>query len=242
LKLHQYKQSSFQDRKKNMKLNIRNKLLLAFGAILMLTGGVAAFGYKSVIQRNQTIDWVAHTYEVLLQADQVLEGMINMETGFRGYLLSGQDQFLDPYRNGKQQYQAALTELKDLTADNPAQVNRWNEIETQAIAWEEQWAQPGIELRQKQIAGESTLQQVVDYEAAGGGKQFMDALRAQLTEAKQMEHDLLATRTEEDAQTSRLVLNVTLWGNLAATLFGVGVAFFLARSISNAAQQMVTVA
>jgi methyl-accepting chemotaxis protein len=225
-----------------MKLNIRNKLLLGFIAVLVITGAVAAFGYKSVIQRNETIHWVNHTYDVLGQADQVLAGMINMETGFRGYLLSGQDQFLEPYHSGKQQYQAALTKLKDLTSDNPSQVQRWDEIETQAVAWEQQWAQPGIELRQKANGGEATLQQVVDYEAAGGGKQYMDALRAKLAEAQQVEEDLLVVRNEQDTQTSQLVLNVTLWGNLFAISIGMGTAFFLARSISSAAQQMAAVA
>ncbi len=84
--------------RKNMKLNIRNKLLLGFAAVLVVTASVAVYTYRSVLKRDETINWVEHTYIVLRQSDQVLQGMINMETGFRGYLLSGEDKFLDPYR------------------------------------------------------------------------------------------------------------------------------------------------
>ncbi len=225
-----------------MKFNIRNKLLLAFAVVLVITAGVSAFGYNSTLQRNQTIGWVVHTYTVLEQADTVLLGMVNMETGFRGFLLSGQEQFLDPYNSGKQQYQTALAELRKLTADNPAQIQRWNEVETHAQQWESQWAQPGIALRKSVVTGKATIQQVADYEATGGGKKFMDGLRATLATAKSAEASLLTSRTKADDDTSQLTLAVTLWGNVAAVLLGLGIAFFLARSLSGAATQMLAAA
>ena len=225
-----------------MKLTIRNKLLLAFAAVLVIVIGVSVFSYKTQSDNQSRSAWVSHTNTVMAQDDQVLLGLVNMETGFRGYLLSGKDAFLDPYTSGKQQYQAALTDLMKLTSDNPAQIARWTEISKQSQAWITEWTEKGIALRRDVNAGKTPVQQALDYEASGGGKQYMDAIRAKLSEAKQAEKDLLVIREAESVAATSLGYMVILWGTIFAVVVGLAIAFFLANSISNAAKIMVKAA
>ncbi len=225
-----------------MKLNIRNKLLLAFAAVLVIVISVSVFSYKTQMDNQDRTVWVSHTNIVMATDDEVLLGMVNMETGFRGYLLSGKDAFLDPYNAGKQQYQDALAKLNKLTSDNPAQLARWAEASKLANAYISNWAEKGIALRKDVNAGKATLQQAADYEASAGGKQSMDSLRAVLAEAKTAEQTLLATREAESAAASSLGYAVILWGTIFAVVVGLGIAFFLSNSLASAAQLMAKTA
>ena len=115
---------------KTMQANLQMKLLGAFAVVLLITSFVAAFGYKAQSEHSQTMSWIDHTNDVILEANQLLLSLINMETGFRGYLVTGDDTFLEPYEAGKVQADQSLKNLMALTADNPAQVERWQQIET----------------------------------------------------------------------------------------------------------------
>ena len=77
-------------------MKLQPKLLGAFAIVLMITSAVAAFGYKTQTDRGDTIGWIDHTNEVIMEADQALMGLINMETGFRGYMVAGEEEFLSP--------------------------------------------------------------------------------------------------------------------------------------------------
>ena len=46
---------------------------------------------------NQDEAWVTHSYKVIETASAILGAAVDMETGMRGYLLAGEEQFLAPY-------------------------------------------------------------------------------------------------------------------------------------------------
>ena len=53
--------------------------------------------------------WVTHTYKVIAEANSALAAAVDMETGMRGYLLAGKEEFLDPYKGG----QASFSKITD---------------------------------------------------------------------------------------------------------------------------------
>ena len=83
----------------------------------------------------ETTHWVDHTHEVIAEAEGLLASAVDMETGMRGYLLAGQDEFLNPYTAGGAAFTTKAAELKQTVNDNPAQVRLLGEIET-TIAYE----------------------------------------------------------------------------------------------------------
>ena len=132
--------------------------------------------------------------------------------------------------------------MNTLTSDNPAQLARWADVDKTAQIWITQWTAKGIQLRQDVAAGKATEAQALAYEASGGGKQYMDAVRAELAAGQQTEEGLLVTRTATANSAILLGYNVILFGTLLAVIVGLGIAFFLARSISNGAKLMVEAA
>ncbi len=225
-----------------MKMTLQVKLLAGFIVVLIIFCAVVLFSYKTQLDNDDSANWVTHTNQVLDKADRTLLGLVNMETGLRGYQLSGEDNFLEPYRSGRDEYQASLTELMTLTADNPAQITRWQEVAKQAKAWETTWAEPGIKLREQVNNGSASMQEVVEYESSAGGKTYMDAIRAKVAEASQVEEILLLERAKTSEASSLLNYRVLIWGTVLTVILGLVIGFALARSISKAARQMAYVA
>jgi len=58
---------------------------------------------------------------VLEELDLVLIGTLNTETGARGFLITGDPAYLEPYNSGKEETLSHLRRVKELTADNPTQ-------------------------------------------------------------------------------------------------------------------------
>ena len=56
-----------------------------------------------------------------------------METGMRGFLLAGKEEFLDPYKGGDKHFPDELNKLKQTVNDNPAQVQLLEEMEEMFI-------------------------------------------------------------------------------------------------------------
>ncbi|QBK03654.1 hypothetical protein DW355_01705 [Hylemonella gracilis] len=70
-------------------ITVARRLATAFGAVILvflLVGGVALYSSAKLAEANK---WNTHTYKVLTLGDEMLESMINMETGARGFLLGG---------------------------------------------------------------------------------------------------------------------------------------------------------
>ena len=78
-------------------MNFREKTTAAFGIALVIFLTIAFFSYHSVLRSDEDRMWVLHSHEVREQANQILTDLLNAETGERGYILTGQRSFLDPY-------------------------------------------------------------------------------------------------------------------------------------------------
>ena len=143
---------------------------------------------------RESTGWVDHTNRVLSSAALVVGSAVDMETGMRGYLLGGQDDFLEPYNAGHSQFQAEMSALQQLVNDNPAQVQRLKEAESIIDQWFSKVTEPAIALRRQVVAGSRTLQDVEALVRRKAGKQFFDKFRLTMAEFADIERDLLVER------------------------------------------------
>src|SRR5262249_35255847 len=126
----------------------------------------------------------------------VVQDMVNQETGVRGYLVAASTgnadaKFLEPYKNGKASYEKDFARVKDLTSDNPAQQARLAELDRFAKSWQKDVADREIALTE---AGDARGREL---EASGAGKTAMDGLRAKAKEIEDAEASLLDKRSSE---------------------------------------------
>jgi PAS domain S-box-containing protein len=137
--------------------------------------------------------------------------MKDSETGQRGYLITGDDRYLEPYNAAVVGIQDSVQRLKHLTEDNPRQQARIPPLEKQISAKLKELALT-IALRKKDP--EAARQVVLTDE----GRKIMGVIRAQVQEMQQEERDLLVTRERESRQ-SYLVAALTI---LITVVLGLG--------------------
>ncbi|PYU57496.1 MAG: hypothetical protein DMG56_22330 [Acidobacteria bacterium] len=170
-------------------------------AILVFVG---LDSYLHTVRVDEAADARKRSYEAELKLDEVVALLVDAETGQRGYLLTGDDAYLEPYREAIKNLDQVMGQLKDLTAGNP---NQQKQLQTLEPLIERKLAelQMSIDLRRKE--GFAAANQVV---IAGHGKELMDQIRVVLGEMKEKGNDLRRIRTQEMKEvltkTSRLVV------------------------------------
>ncbi len=157
--------------------------------------------------------------------------MVDMETGQRGFMVTGQDEYLEPYHGGIERFDKLIDEGKKLTSDNPSQGKRWDTVRRLKTEWLEQAAQPEIEARQNMEDNNQNMTDISLMMQEGPGKKIMDTLRGKLTEIIDAEEGLIVTRGKEQDSTSSFAISVTIMGTIFAIAIGVFVAFFVIRGI-----------
>ncbi|ETR72631.1 MAG: hypothetical protein OMM_07406 [Candidatus Magnetoglobus multicellularis str. Araruama] len=83
------------------KLTLRSKILIGGLSpliFLLFTGVMSIMSIDSIVETNSR---VIFTHEIIQHINDAMKAVVDMETGMRGFLLSGKDQFLEPYKNGK---------------------------------------------------------------------------------------------------------------------------------------------
>ena len=201
-------------------MSIAYKLLAAFGALILISVALNVYIFTNKQALEQADGWTDHTYKVLQQADAMQAAMVDQETGFRGFLITGKDDNLGPYRSGRTNFQAAFQQLKTLTADNPAQQGRLDQIAAAADAWRTNVAEKGIAL----MGSESTREAARDLERNGAGKTSMDGIRAVVKELKGAEEGLLGERaTARDNAFSSITWSIVVGGVLMVAFAGLGI-------------------
>ena len=124
---------------------------------------------------------VHHDTPVLINAQKLVGLMVDMETGLRGYLVTGEEQFLEPYHNGQVEFEEVMAEEQELTSDNPAAVAKLKEIHNLEKEWLTGYAEQAIALREEVEEGVQAHEHFAEISARTVGKEKFDAIRALLT-------------------------------------------------------------
>ena len=210
----------------NMKLI--HKLTVAFGIIIFIAGVAGLYNYTRLSLVRETTKWTEHTHDVLDTTSAMLAGMVDQETGLRGYLIDGQDKFLEPYKGGSIRFQDALRRARELTSDNQSQQARLNDLERLAMDWKRDHAERAIAL----TSDLATREQGQKLESSGAGKSRFDAFRAKLKEIDDAERSLLGARGEAQADAITSSNLATILGIVGSLLAAVGCGMALARNIA----------
>ncbi|MFJ4143130.1 response regulator [Pseudomonas sp. NPDC089734] len=198
--------TSVVDEQRFRKLLTRNiSLPLAVGVLSAVFFALLISYLLSVIQ------WVEHTDRVINSTNRSMKLSIDMETGMRGFLLTGEQHFLDPYEVARPVLRAELKGLEGLVADNPTQLDRFRRLSALQQEWD-RFAQEMIELRRQN--GD-----YLEATRSGRGKRITDEIRIEYDQAVAMEQQLRLARNADVTRTT--IWSVALYLFFILTVSGI---------------------
>jgi CheY-like chemotaxis protein/signal transduction histidine kinase/CHASE3 domain sensor protein len=190
-----------------MKFTLGRKILAGFIICTLILIVVAVISFRNSEKFIDSNKWVNHTNEVLYELDQIMVGSINAETGARGYLITGNDSFLQPFIDSKSRLSESIDRVRELTKDNPIQQKNIDLI-GKLIDTHTKHLGTTIDLRKTQ-----GFEKAAELVASGEGKRIEDEIRRMIDKVKAIEQALLLERkqvSEEDARNFNLIFIILL--------------------------------
>jgi methyl-accepting chemotaxis protein len=197
----------------------------AIAALTLLVVGVA--GYRGTVHLIENDRWVSHTHEVRTKLADLTSYLKDAETGPRGFVITGEEPFLDPYRIALPEIARLIQDLRKLTSDNDTQRPRLNALQPLIDAKLAEMKKM-VDIRRSQ-----GLDAAVKEVSLGLGKNLMDQIRTVIGQMDDEESALLKRRNSEAEQSSESVKSVILWGTLLGILFVAGAGTLISRSLAS---------
>lgn len=171
-----------------MHLTLERKIAAAFVVALALLSAVGIATWRSLVRFERAFGMVEHTHVVLNRLEQIQAQALEVQTGSRGFALSGEPTFLAPIDEAVAKISENLAAIRTLTRDNPAQqgrVERLRALVDREIA---------VMSRRDEARRTQGPVAALDPAALREGKLVMDELRALIREMEETENALLADR------------------------------------------------
>ena len=213
-------------------MSFPRRLAAAFTIAGLTTLLIVIFAFRSINSLVENEKWVIHTHQVRTDLADLLSEMKDTETGQRGFLLTNDPAYLEPYQAALKLIQASFGDVRALTADNPRQQQRLAAL------------QPLIDAKLAELRETIDLRRTQGLDAAlkvvanNSGKNSMDRIRAIVADADAEESALLRQRDQEANGAVRSTMAIILGGGLLGTslvaLLGWIITSALSRQIGTA--------
>lgn len=188
-----------------LKLNFRAQVLTGFAISILLVFIVGIFSYRSINQLQDNQIDVEHSQQIVTASRNVLQHLIDAETGMRGYVATAKTKFLDPYNAAIPRVNQNLARLETLVDNDPDQQN--NVVELTALA-NTQLSILKNNVDQREVLG---LETMVARNMLINGKASMDMIRNKIAAINQIENRSLAegkAKTAEAATATILTISI----------------------------------
>lgn len=208
--------------KNSAKFTGLNAFFIAASFLMVLN---SAYLFSSFQTARENERWLRHTYEVTNELELFISSVKDAETGMRGYLLTGDSSYLEPYYKGSTETWTHFRLLRQLTADNRA--HQESLVNLQDVA-QKRLQILSDSIKQVSLAKESGSGVLSRKSTLNEGKATMEALRALVEEMKTEERRIHSIRAQE----SRDAQAFSHWSIIAATLINLllsGAAYYFIR-------------
>lgn len=217
-----------------MKWTVTSKVVAGYGLALFILVCLGFFAYQTTAGLIHAADRSVHTYRVLDDLAKLLSSLQDAETGQRGYLLTGDEAYLQPYTHAKPAIGRYLGDIRQLTSDNPDQQRRLDSLNP-LISAKEAELDNTINLRKNQ--GLDAALQVV---RTNKGKRIMDDIRKIVARMADEEKDLLSRRNTAMKTRSMATIDMIIYGiPLAVVVVGL-FGFMVTRTITRQLRESIS--
>ena len=202
------------------------KLAGGFSISVILLAVIGTVSYRIFDSLASTSYLVAHTHLVLDHVARVLSLLKDAETGQRGFVITGDESFLEPYLTAVKEIPTVLGESRELSGDNAAQQRRLDEVDPLV---EKKLAELKRVIDLRRSGGFEAAQRMV---AQGEGKRTMDEIRRVLGQIEDEERTLLRQRAAEVESATNAGRAAIAVGTLLSLLLTFLAGFVLVRSLT----------
>jgi signal transduction histidine kinase/CHASE3 domain sensor protein len=191
-------------------MTLERKIAVGFAAALLILGAISVAAILSLHQQQASAQRVHHTHEVIDRLERLLSAMTDAETGMRGYVLTGEEPFLEPFQTALARQNELRADLRALIADNPEQTARMIELE------------PLLDRRLELCRDNERLRREEGFAAAqaatltGQGRETHRAIRQAIGAMQETERTLLAERETLAARSTAKTKAIVIAGSVAA--------------------------
>jgi len=218
-------------------LKTKTKFMIGVGFPLLCLIGVGLEALNSLHKLTESNRWVNHTYEVLSVSDSIVASAVNMETGMRGYLLAGKEEFLDPYKQGQANTYKNIAELQQTVSDNPPQVARLEEAANVLKDWQANITEPYIKMR-GEVGNGQTMNDIANIVGEARGKLYFDKFRQIMADFRAEEAKLIGVRKADNAERVSMTNTIIIATISIALAVGIGLAILIGNGISGPINRM----
>ena len=207
-----------------------HKIVASLAAAALLVALGVAVSFWAFRQIEEAAEARKHTYALIIRADDLLSELRDAETGQRGYSLTGDEVFLEPYLAVRDGLGGHLEELRQHTLISAAQKH----LDTLAPLIDAKLAEMShvIELRRNH-----DMTAVLAAEGSGQGKRLMDSIRAEMNSFTRIEENALAQNEAEFQSNMRQLFAIIVTASLFTLLFALWFAYLIYRRNAAAAQE-----
>ncbi len=197
---------------------------LVAALLFFLIGG--AIAYRNTTFLVDDAKQVAHTHEVITALEGTLSLMKDAETGQRGFLITGDERYLEPFSAARDSIETQIQRVQTLTADNPAQQSLIVPIRAHVSA------------KFLEMDETITLRRTIGFDAArklvitDRGKREMDELRSSIEKMVRSETELRALRIEAMEDAYRTAVASGIFATTLGVALSLAIAWLIHRTLT----------
>ncbi len=193
-----------------MKLSIAKKMNIGFGFALLLLLSVSIVSFRSIIRLVGDSVLKTHTYETLADLEDIVSLIKDLEIGSRGYVITGDEDHLEPYYAASMIIDEKVIGVLALTADNPNLHEMLHNLEP-LIHANRAFQAELVDLRRN--SGYEAAKKAIETDI---GTYLMNEIRWIIHEMESEEYALLLQRSEKVKASTQNAVYIIIFGSVLA--------------------------
>lgn len=196
-----------------MQLSLERQVAAGFAVGLMVLLLIGAAAWWSIVRFERAFGWVDHTHQTLNSLEEILVHALNIQSGSRGFALSGDPRFLEPFEKGAREIEEHFERAAQLLANEPGEAARLRSLRSETAEF------IALMQRRNELRRRGPLESEQAEQFLTTGKAHMDALRRNIEAMLAQQRSLLETRTGATRRTAAITRAVLLLAVAAVLVF-----------------------
>lgn len=204
---------------------LTRRMVVASGLLSLIVAAAFVFVFFAITNLRETTDLRRRAREAQVAANALATLVINLETGLRGFVITGAERFLQPWNHARAAFPEQAATLERLVADNPGQLRRVRRIVEAGTSYIEEYSLPLIDAVRRNDPSARSVARTEE------GKRRVDALRSEFDAFEAAERAVLAPREANDAAAANRALVAAGVGVVGSILLILLFSGYLTREI-----------